>query len=203
MFAKTGPSRNSKDRVGGFQIDRPVMSVGCRSGVHWIRLATAPSMLPAIARASTVLAVPGDVLEQHVTARRERGDHERDRLALAEHDGLDVPAQIVRRPRSPRRTTPGRRFTHRPMLCQRRDRHGRRRMLHRPPPPSRRSVRRSLLDGERSGHAELGVARDVADVRVLAGLLEDDLEGGRLSRPDHLRRLHASGCRSCGGRCPC
>ncbi len=35
------------------------MSVGCRSGVHWMRLAAAPSMLPAIARASTVFAVPG------------------------------------------------------------------------------------------------------------------------------------------------
>ena len=58
-----------------------------------------------------------DVLEQHVAARREGGDHERDRLALAEHDGLDIPPQ-----------TPGDldrlverhgvgRFTHRPILA--------------------------------------------------------------------------------------
>src|SRR4051812_15025746 len=58
-FAKTGPARNSKVRVCGFQMERPVMSVGCRSGVHWMRETTAPSMLPAIVRASTVFAVPG------------------------------------------------------------------------------------------------------------------------------------------------
>ncbi len=58
-FANTGPARNSNSRVFGFQIERPVMSVGWRSGVHWTRDATAPSMLPAIERARTVLAVPG------------------------------------------------------------------------------------------------------------------------------------------------
>ena len=34
-------------------------SVGWRSGVHWIRDGVAPSIVPAIARASTVFAVPG------------------------------------------------------------------------------------------------------------------------------------------------
>jgi hypothetical protein len=58
-FAKTGPAWNSNARDCGFQIESPVMSVGCRSGVHWMRVETAPSMLPASARASTVFAVPG------------------------------------------------------------------------------------------------------------------------------------------------
>ena len=39
--------------------DSPVTSVGCRSGVHWIREESAPPMLVAIARAKTVFAVPG------------------------------------------------------------------------------------------------------------------------------------------------
>ena len=47
-------------------------SVGCRSGVHWMRDGTAPSIDCAIARASTVLAVPGHVLEEHVPAAGER-----------------------------------------------------------------------------------------------------------------------------------
>ena len=34
-------------------------SVGCRSGVHWTREEIEPSIEPAIARASTVFAVPG------------------------------------------------------------------------------------------------------------------------------------------------
>src|SRR5436190_1258998 len=37
----------------------PVTSDGCRSGVHWTRAKTESSILLAIARASTVLPVPG------------------------------------------------------------------------------------------------------------------------------------------------
>jgi hypothetical protein len=59
MFAKIGPGWNSNSRVSGLQIERPVTSVGWRSGVHWMRDTDASSMLPARARASTVLAVPG------------------------------------------------------------------------------------------------------------------------------------------------
>src|SRR5579864_3300973 len=58
-FAKTGPGRNSKSRSFWLKIERPVTSVGCRSGVHWMRLEREPSTEPAIARASTVFAVPG------------------------------------------------------------------------------------------------------------------------------------------------
>jgi hypothetical protein len=58
-FAKTGPGRNSKSRSRWLKTERPVTSVGWRSGVHWIRENVEPSTLPAIARASTVFAVPG------------------------------------------------------------------------------------------------------------------------------------------------
>ena len=40
-------------------IQGPVTSVGWRSGVHWMRDGTAPSIDCAIARARTVFAVPG------------------------------------------------------------------------------------------------------------------------------------------------
>ena len=58
-LAKIGPGLNSKPRVCWSKTESPVTSVGCRSGVHWIRCGIAPSMLPAIARARTVFAVPG------------------------------------------------------------------------------------------------------------------------------------------------
>ena len=59
MFANTGPGLNSNSRVRWSKIARPVMSVGCRSGVHWIRANVAPSTDCAIARARIVFAVPG------------------------------------------------------------------------------------------------------------------------------------------------
>ena len=71
-------------------------SVGCRSGVHWIRANVVPAIVCAIARARIVFAVPGHVLEQHVPAARERREDERDLLVLAEDDALDVPAQPLR-----------------------------------------------------------------------------------------------------------
>ena len=58
-FAKIGPALNSKSRSRWLKIERPVTSVGCRSGVHWIREGCAPSIDWAMARASTVFAVPG------------------------------------------------------------------------------------------------------------------------------------------------
>ena len=36
-FAKIGPARNSKSRERWSKIESPVTSVGCRSGVHWMR----------------------------------------------------------------------------------------------------------------------------------------------------------------------
>ena len=58
-LVKIGPGRNSKSRVFWSNTDRPVTSVGCRSGVHWMRECVTPSIEPPIARASTVFAVPG------------------------------------------------------------------------------------------------------------------------------------------------
>ena len=58
-LANTGPGLNSKSRSRWLKIERPVTSVGWRSGVHWIREECAPSIDCAIARASTVFAVPG------------------------------------------------------------------------------------------------------------------------------------------------
>jgi hypothetical protein len=59
MFANTGPRRNSNSRVCWLKIERPVTSVGWRSGVHWMRDGTAPEIDAAIDRARTVFAVPG------------------------------------------------------------------------------------------------------------------------------------------------
>ncbi len=59
MFANTGPGRNSKSRSRWLKMERPVTSVGWRSGVHWMREDCAPWIDCAIARASTVFAVPG------------------------------------------------------------------------------------------------------------------------------------------------
>ena len=61
--------------------------------MHWILETVAPSTEPASARARTVLAVPGHVLEEHVAVAGERGEHERDLVVLAVHDGLDVAEQ--------------------------------------------------------------------------------------------------------------
>ena len=51
--------RNSNSRRRWSNTERPVTSVGRRSGVHWTRARSAPATLPAIALASTVFAVPG------------------------------------------------------------------------------------------------------------------------------------------------
>ena len=55
----TGPARKTNSRSRWSYTVSPVTSVGCRSGVHWIRDETEPSMLPASARARIVFAVPG------------------------------------------------------------------------------------------------------------------------------------------------
>ena len=68
-------------------------SVGCRSGVHWMREKVAPSTLPAIARGEHRLRRSGHVLEQHVPAADECGEDELDLLRLAANDRLDVREQ--------------------------------------------------------------------------------------------------------------
>ncbi len=95
-MAKIGPGRNSNRRSCGSQTDSPVTSVGCRSGVHWILETVAPSIEPPSARARTVLAVPGHVLEEDVPFAGERREHEGDLVVLAVHDRLDVAEQRCR-----------------------------------------------------------------------------------------------------------
>jgi len=58
MFAKIGPGLNSNSRRSWLYALTPVMSLGSRSGVNWIRR-TEPSMDRASALASMVLPTPG------------------------------------------------------------------------------------------------------------------------------------------------
>ena len=68
-------------------------SVGCRSGVHWIR-ADRDALDAAADRAGEHrLRRAGHVLEQHVAAAQQRGEDELDLLALAVDDRLDVVEQ--------------------------------------------------------------------------------------------------------------
>ena len=94
-FAKTGPGRNSKSRSRWLKTESPVTSVGCRSGVHWMREKVAPSIAAGDRAREDGLRGPGDVLEQHVAAADERGQHELDLLGLAVHDRLDVRKEPV------------------------------------------------------------------------------------------------------------
>jgi hypothetical protein len=58
MFAKIGPGLNSNSRVPWLKTETPVMSLGSRSGVNWMR-ETEASTLRASDRASIVLPTPG------------------------------------------------------------------------------------------------------------------------------------------------
>src|SRR5438270_10889426 len=58
-LAKTGPGWKTNSRDFGSKMERPVTTVGCRSGVPWMRETDAPPMERASARARIVLAVPG------------------------------------------------------------------------------------------------------------------------------------------------
>ena len=64
--------------------------------MHWTRANTESSIERAIARASTVLPVPGHVLEEHVAVAGERGEDELDLVVLAAQDELDVRGQARR-----------------------------------------------------------------------------------------------------------
>ena len=65
-------------------------SVGCRSGVHWMRAFVAPSIEPPIARASTVFAVPGTSSKSTCPPQMSADEHELDLVRLAVDDRLDV-----------------------------------------------------------------------------------------------------------------
>ena len=64
--------------------------------MHWMRVECAPSIDCAIARASTVFAVPGTSSSSAWPPHIERRDDERDLLALPVDDGLDVVEQPAR-----------------------------------------------------------------------------------------------------------
>ena len=93
MFVNAGPGWNSNTRSRWSYTDSPVTSVGCRSGVHWIRAVVAPSIERAIARASTVLAVPGTSSRRTCPSQSSAQSDELDLIALADHDVLDVVEQ--------------------------------------------------------------------------------------------------------------
>ena len=90
MLAKIGPGLNSNSLVFGFQTESPVMSVGWRSGVHWMRETVAPSIEPASARASTVFAVPGTSSSSTCPLQASAARIEPDLLVLALDDRGDV-----------------------------------------------------------------------------------------------------------------
>ena len=58
MLANTAPGRNSKSRVSWLKTLTPVMSLGSRSGVNWMRR-TVQSSARASDLASIVLPTPG------------------------------------------------------------------------------------------------------------------------------------------------
>ena len=89
-----GPGRNSNSRVFWLKIDRPDTSDGSRSGVNWIRRKEQPR-LRAIALASTVLPVPGHVLDEQVSATEEGHEGQADFVMLADDDAFDVGQDAV------------------------------------------------------------------------------------------------------------
>ena len=95
-MANTGPGLNSKSRSRWLKIERPVTSVGCRSGVHWIREETRALDRLRDRPGEHRLRRARHVLEQHVASADEGGDDERDLVALAVHDRLDVVEQPAR-----------------------------------------------------------------------------------------------------------
>ena len=62
--------------------------------MNWMRRKVQPR-LRAIALASTVLPVPGHVLDQEVAAAQQRDEREADLVVLADDDALDVGEDLV------------------------------------------------------------------------------------------------------------
>ena len=64
-------------------------SVGTRSGVNWMRENVPPTTLAKVSTAS-VLATPGNTLEQHVALGQQADEHPLDQPVLADDDSLDL-----------------------------------------------------------------------------------------------------------------
>ena len=69
-------------------------SVGCRSGVHWMRPVVAPTIVRAKDAGEDGLRGAGNVLEQYVPATRHRREDELDLVGLAVDDRLDVRDEV-------------------------------------------------------------------------------------------------------------
>lgn len=65
-----------------------MMSLGSRSGVHWIRR-NSPEMAWATVRAAVVLASPGP-FEQHVAAREQTDQQRFPQVVLTHHGGREL-----------------------------------------------------------------------------------------------------------------
>ena len=68
-------------------------SVGCRSGVHWMRENVALVDRCGDRARKHGLRRPGHVLEQHMAARDQCGEHETNLVGLPVHHLLDVRGQ--------------------------------------------------------------------------------------------------------------
>ena len=90
-LAKIAPGRNSKSRTSWLKTLTPVMSLGSRSGVNWIR------RTEAVDRAGQGLgqhrlADAGDVLDEQVALGQQGGDRHLHDGGLALDDGVHRPA---------------------------------------------------------------------------------------------------------------
>ncbi len=88
--ANSGPGTKVQVRLpvawSSSRMSVPVMSVGIRSGVNWMRLNDSPSALASV-RTSSVLAVPGRPVIEAVTAHQQRDEQLLHHFVLA-HDEL-------------------------------------------------------------------------------------------------------------------
>ena len=91
-LVKTGPSRKVSSPACRLSITiEPVMSPGIRSGVNCTRLVSTERAAARV-RTSSVLAVPGHALHQHVAAAQQRDEQAGDRGVLADHGLADLGA---------------------------------------------------------------------------------------------------------------
>ena len=94
-FAKSGPGWNTNARRSWSKIESPVASVGCRSGVHWMRENSMSLDAGRDRPGEDRLRRAGHVLEQDVPAGDEGRQDEADLLALAVDDRLEVVDQTT------------------------------------------------------------------------------------------------------------
>ena len=94
MLANTGPGLNSNSRRSWLNALTPVMSLGSRSGVNWMRR-TEQSVDRASALASIVLPTPGTSSISTCPSASRTVSASRTRLGLALDDGLDRGADPV------------------------------------------------------------------------------------------------------------